>query len=212
MTDTPLAAPRRQLLDLLKTGGPQSAGAIAKQLGVTAMAVRQHMYELEKDGLVASSNRSEGRGRPTRIWSLTEAAMRVFPDAHQGLAVELIRSVESLFGAEGLGKVASMHADRQRQTYADAVSGATSLKDRLIRLAELRTSEGYMAAVADDEDGYLFIENHCPVCSAAKACTNLCVNELDVFRTVLGPDVTIERSEHILAGARRCAYRVRQVS
>jgi predicted ArsR family transcriptional regulator len=29
-----------------------------------------------------------------------------------------------------------------------------------------------------------------------------------VFRAVLGDDVRVERSDHILAGARRCAYRI----
>ena len=32
--------------------------------------------------------------------------------------------------------------------------------------------------------------------------------ELDVFRRVLGPDVTVTRTQHVLAGDRRCAYRV----
>jgi predicted ArsR family transcriptional regulator len=32
-----------------------------------------------------------------------------------------------------------------------------------------------------------------------------------VFRDVLGPEVEVERVEHILAGARRCAYRIRRV-
>jgi predicted ArsR family transcriptional regulator len=58
------------------------------------------------------------------------------------------------------------------------------------------------------KDGsFLLIENHCPICAAATACTGLCARELEVFQRVLG-QVTIERTEHILAGARRCVYRV----
>jgi len=69
--------------------------------------------------------------------------------------------------------------------------------------------DAYMAeARKSDDGGYLLVENHCPVCSAAAACTGLCRAELEVFQQVLGEDVTVERSDHILAGARRCAYRV----
>ena len=69
-----------------------------------------------------------------------------------------------------------------------------------------------MAEVAPGDDGgFMFLERHCPVCAAAQACTGLCASELDVFRTVLGPDVEVERTDHILAGAPRCAYRVRPV-
>jgi predicted ArsR family transcriptional regulator len=65
-----------------------------------------------------------------------------------------------------------------------------------------------MAEVRRDRGGFLFIENHCPICAAATACQGFCATELDLFRSVLGPGVTVERAEHILSGDRRCAYRI----
>lgn len=57
------------------------------------------------------------------------------------------------------------------------------------------------------EDGALiFVENHCPICAAAAACAGVCRSELETFQKVLGAQVV--RQEHILLGARRCAYRV----
>jgi predicted ArsR family transcriptional regulator len=68
-----------------------------------------------------------------------------------------------------------------------------------------------MAEVLDSEDGdLLLVENHCPICVAATACLGLCGAELEVFRKVLGREVEVERTEHIISGARRCAYRVRK--
>ena len=87
-----------------------------------------------------------------------------------------------------------------------------SLPARLKALAAQRSEEGYMAEVEKEGPGsYLLIENHCPVCSAAAACQGLCAMELEVFQEVLGPGVEVARTDHILAGARRCAYRVRRV-
>ena len=57
----------------------------------------------------------------------------------------------------------------------------------------------------EGEGDYLLLENHCPVCSAARACQGLCASELELFQRVLGPGVTVVREDHILAGARRCA-------
>ena len=208
--DTP--APRRAILDLLKREGAQSAGALGVALGVTAMAVRLHLFELEKEGLVAAHSEAKGRGRPTKYWSLTEDAARVFPDAHQGLAVDLIQSVEALFGEEGLAKLVDDHGARQRRTYGAQLKSARSLGERVKRLAAMRADEGYMAEAARDGRDWLLLENHCPICSAAKACTRLCAKELDVFQDVLGKDVRVEREEHILAGARRCAYRISKKS
>ena len=52
------------------------------------------------------------------------------------------------------------------------------------------------------------IENQCPICAAATACQGLCRAELELFREVLGAETTVTRVDHILAGARRCAYQI----
>ncbi len=54
----------------------------------------------------------------------------------------------------------------------------------------------------------VLVEHHCPICTAAAACPDLCRSELDLFRDVLGDDVVVERTQHLLAGNRRCAYTV----
>lgn len=204
------AGARGRILDRLKRDGPQSSAALGAALGVTPMAARLQLYELENEGLVrcVESLADGRRGRPSKLWSLTGEAERVFPDAHQGLAVGMIGAVERLFGADGLSKVVADHAARQRQAYANRLAGATTLAEKLQRLARIRSDEGYMAEVRRDGGGYLFIENHCPICSAAKACMRFCASELDVFQSVLGDKITVTREEHILMGARRCAYKM----
>lgn len=203
---------RSEILNLLKREGEQSSTALGEELGVTPMAARLHLYELEAEGLVEARSKSSGRGRPTKLWRLTEDAARVFPDAHQGLAVEMIQSVEALFGEEGLAKVIGKHGDMQRAAYGEKLKSAKSVGERVKRLAALRSDEGYMAEAKRDGRDWLLIENHCPICSAAKACTRLCANELQVFQDVLGEGVVVAREDHILAGARRCVYRVKAQS
>ena len=84
-----------------------------------------------------------------------------------------------------------------------------SLRKKLEGLVRIRTEEGYMAELrAVDQNRYLFIENHCPICAAASSCKGLCQNELNLFQSVLGRAVSVRRLEHILAGERRCLYEV----
>ncbi len=205
----PDGATRAQILDLLKREGEQTAADLSDQLGLTPMAARLQLYDLEKEGLAGARSEPRGRGRPVKLWSLTEEAARLFPDAHQGLAVEMIKSVEELFGAKGLAKLVKKHGDRQRAAYGERLAGAKTIAERVKRLAAARSDEGYMAEAKRQGRDWLLIENHCPICSAAKACAGLCANELKVFSDVLGKDVTVTREEHILSGARRCAYRVK---
>ena len=204
-----LTATRNTVLDLIKREGPQSAGALADHLGVTPMAVRLHLYELAEEGLVEETAKPKGRGRPTKIWSLTDAAARVFPDAHQGLALEMIGSIREMFGEDGLARVIDRHSETQLALYEKAMDGLGSVGARVKKLAELRTREGYMAAAAEDGEDWLLIENHCPICSAATACQRLCANELDVFRSALGGKAEVTREDHLLSGARRCVYRIK---
>ncbi len=186
---------RRAIVHLLKTEGPLTSSQLADRLGVTAMAVRQHLYVLASEKLVTVEERPVPIGRPAKHWQLTPEANRLFPDAYAELNVSLITAMEDAFGEKGLQRVLA------------------SLRQKLQQLAAIRTEEGYMAEVKPGGDGsFLFIENHCPICAAATACQGFCAAELQLFRKVLGPGVTVSREEHIIAGARRCAYRVRRAS
>ena len=121
--------------------------------------------------------------------------------------------MKEAFGEDGVEKLLEVRAAEQTSAYRKRIGRTADLRRRLERLAELRTEEGYMAGVSAEADGsFLLVENHCPICAAAAACTGLCAAELRVFRNVLGEDVEIERGDHILAGARRCAYRVRPLT
>jgi predicted ArsR family transcriptional regulator len=196
---------------LLKNKGPQSAGQLGDALGTTGEAARQQLEKLAGEGLVAATSQAGGVGRPSKIWTITPQGNARFPDSHAALTVDLITAMKQAFGSEGPDHLLAYRAKRQIAAYRERMQAQTSLRRRLQTLAEIRTEEGYMAEVLDGEDGeLLLVENHCPICVAATACLGLCGAELDVFQKVLGRDVAVERTEHIVSGARRCAYRVRK--
>ncbi|HEY1384379.1 MAG TPA: metalloregulator ArsR/SmtB family transcription factor [Dongiaceae bacterium] len=198
-----------RVLYALKAAGPQGADALARRLKVTVVAARQQLGRLLEKGLVAFEDRREGVGRPKRVWSLSEAGHAQFPDSHATVAVDLIQAVGTVFGRDGLDHVIAERERAMRHVYAERLKPGRSLAERARLLAEQRSEEGYMAEVKRLPDGALMlIENHCPICVAAKACQGFCRSELNLFREVLGADAAVERQEHILAGARRCAYRI----
>jgi predicted ArsR family transcriptional regulator len=200
---------RRAITKLLKTEGPIDSAQLAEKLGLTAMAIRQHLYALQREGLVAAEERPVPIGRPAKFWRLTREADRLFPEAYAELSVALIDSVKDAFGAEGLERVLTSRCARQRMDYRKRIKNGDSLEKKLRELAKVRTEEGYMAEVKrEGNGGFLLVENHCPICAAANACQGFCSTELDLFRSVLGPGVTVERAEHIISGDQRCVYRV----
>jgi predicted ArsR family transcriptional regulator len=201
---------RDRILFNLKTRGPQTAADVASRFGMTAAGARQHLVKLETMGLVESEDRSEGRGRPRKYWRLTTRGHERFPDRHSDLTLDLLRSMRELFGEAGLEQLIDHRERAGIVDYRKLVGECRSLRQKLASLAKVRSREGYMASVAQDgRDSFLFVEDHCPICAAAAACQGLCRSELAIFRAVLGADVSVERVDHILAGARRCAYRIR---
>jgi len=200
---------RRAIVKILKMQGPLDSAQLADQLELTAMAVRQHLYALQNEGHVEAEERPVPIGRPAKHWRLTREADQLFPEAYAELNVSLIQALRDTFGEEGLDQVLVSRCAQQRQDYAKRIRASAPLDKRLKELARVRTEEGYMAEVRREKDGsYLLLENHCPICAAANACQGFCSTELDLFRSVLGRGVAVERVEHIVAGDRRCAYRV----
>lgn len=201
-------SPADRLLKLLKMRGPQTLAELGCEAGVCGEAVRQQLNRLAAEGLVVATAQPRGVGRPAQVWHLTPAANTRFPDAHAELSAQLILLIRSQLGDETLDKLVECRAAEAKAGYAGALEGAADLGERVKRLAEARSREGYMAEVTLDGDGYLLVENHCPIGVAASACGSFCKAELETFKAVLGPDVTVERKEHIVSGDRRCAYRI----
>ncbi|MGJ7033019.1 helix-turn-helix transcriptional regulator [Niabella hirudinis] len=199
-------------LGIIKTRGPQTLLELATELGITVEGARFHLLKLAKEGLVDATTESKGRGRPQQLWALTDLGNARFPDMHAALTVKLIDAVRTLLGQPALDKIVAAQGKAALDRYLRALEGKKGLKDRLKGLAALRTAEGYMAALQKEGDGYLLIENHCPICTAAASCQGFCAAELKTFKAVLGKTVTVERVDHILIGARRCAYKVMPVA
>lgn len=195
-----------------KTKGPISTAVIAKDLAMTGEAARQHIQKLTSLGLVegVQCTSQTGAGRPRQNWVLTALGHQRFPDTHAQLTLQLIDSVKNIFGNEGLEKLISQREGEVKAKYLSRC-GSLPFVERLQALADVRNEEGYMAHIEQDGNSWLFIENHCPICAAATVCQNFCRSELQLFRDIMGSDVTVEREQYLLNGAGRCVYRVRQM-
>jgi predicted ArsR family transcriptional regulator len=201
---------RYGILFLLKTKGPQTAARMAKRLGVTTMAVRQHLSVLQGEGLVDFTDERRKVGRPPRLWKLTPKADDRFPDCHAELAVGILQAIRSVFGEEGLERLTEERTRQQAENYRARMPGPDApVEERVAALARLRREEGYMAEWGRHRDGAIeLVENHCSIAKAARFCPKLCAGELSLFRAVLGDDVSVDRVEHLLRGDRRCTYRI----
>jgi predicted ArsR family transcriptional regulator len=207
---------RHAILEILKRRGAQPAKDLARALGITPMAVGLQLASLVEEKLVAAAPDPIGtgkRGRPVQHWGLTEAAGRVFPDAHAVLAAGLLGSLQEIYGDGGMQRLLDARTRQQEEEYLKAVPAKAGLKAKVEALARLRDREGYMTEVEKTADGgFRLIENHCPICTAARTCQGFCRSEWQVFSRVMGPGARVTREEHLLSGSRRCVYSIASIA
>lgn len=177
---------------------------------MTTMGVRQHLTDLEIKGLVAQTQEErQTRGRPVHLWKLSNSGHARFPDGHSQATIELIDVIRSTLGEESLNQLIDSRSVKIEAGYrAQLEAAAPELQPQIERLAQLRTDEGYMAEVRLLPDGWMLIENHCPICTAATSCQQFCKSELEIFQRLFEKEATVKRTDHLLAGARRCAYKI----
>lgn len=208
---TRLPSGRRAVLYAVRRRGEATAEQVADQLDITVSGARQHLAALAQDGLVESSELvSPGgrRGRRTLVYAATEAADAYFPKAYGELTNELLGYVADTDG-ELLDQLFARRRDGRIEAARARLAPKRTLRGKVAELTRILDEDGYLASWEQVEPGvFLIVEHNCAIWAVARRYGQACTSEIDFIRTVLdGTDV--ERVQHMVAGARRCAYEVR---
>lgn len=207
--DNGLSSALHKVLLCIKKNAPIGTTSIAEHLSMSGEAARQHVQKLRQMSLIDGETNDEIQvGRPKQQWIITQKGNRYFPDSHAQLTIQLIDSVKEVFGEEGLNKLINEREYKVLKQYENYCQADTVL-GRLEKLTEMRFNEGYMAHLEKDGDDYLLIEEHCPICSAAKVCQKFCRSELQLFQSILGKNISIQREQYLLEAGQRCVYRIK---
>ncbi len=206
MNDT---STRRQILQLLRTEGNLTAQQLADKVEITSMGVRRHLTTLERDGLIRMQPQRQPTGRPTYVYSLTEAGLETFPKSYDLLATQVLDVVRA---TEGDDRVAQIFAGRMEQLYeqfAPRMLGK-NLAARVQELAKIQEESGYMARWEKVKGGYFLKEQNCAIYRVACRFQDACQFEIELFRRLL--DADLERVEHQVKGDLACTYFIPETS
>ncbi|HET8662240.1 MAG TPA: ArsR family transcriptional regulator, partial [Micromonosporaceae bacterium] len=141
---------RDRVAKLLLARGSATAAELGKALGLSPAAIRRHLDAMLADGLVVDRDRPprapRGRGRPARVFALTDAAREAFPHHYDGLATAALRWIGEHGGRQAVAAFAAAQVAALEERCRLAMEGAGD--DPLARaraLAEALTAEGYAA-------------------------------------------------------------------
>ena len=191
---------RTLLLDL----GPSTATTLAERTGLTVAAVRRHLDALAAAGIVTTRTprlREVKRGRPARLYALTEAGHAAGPSAYDDLATSALRFLSDTSGVEAVEAFAQARVAELEARYSDRLS-AVPAADRPAALAEALTDDGYAATVHEQGLGIQLCQHHCPVQHAATEFPQLCEAETAALGRLLG--VHVQRLATIAHGDGVC--------
>jgi predicted ArsR family transcriptional regulator len=177
--------------------GPSTAAELAERLELTQAAVRRHLDALVSEGVVAPRERrvygSRGRGRPAKMFALTDSGRDAFDQAYDALAVDALHWIaESAGGGEtGEAAIAAFARARvaaQAEGYREAVQNVDP-ENRTEALAKALSVDGYAATARSAPIGEQLCQHHCPVAHVAERFPQLCEAETEVFSDLLGTHV-----------------------
>ncbi|WP_394813605.1 helix-turn-helix transcriptional regulator [Streptomyces hazeniae] len=179
--------------------GPSTAAELAQRLELTQAAVRRHLDHLVAEGVVEARAKrvygTRGRGRPARVFALTDAGRDAFDQAYDQLAAEALHWIAESAGGGAAGEAAVAAFARARvaaqaERYRAALDEAPP-SQRTAALAEALTEDGYAATArsAPAASGEQLCQHHCPVAHTAERFPQLCEAETEVFSRLLGTHV-----------------------
>jgi iron-sulfur cluster biosynthesis transcriptional regulator SufR len=198
---------RRRILMLLKEEGDLTADELASLLGISAVAVRRHLTKLESDQMVTYQEVQRGMGRPSFVYQLGEAAESFFPRRYEELAVNVLETIQELYGQEAIDAIFRMRTSHMIENYRRNVNGKT-LNTRLDQLTKLREADGYMSTWEPAaNETFILREANCPIYHVAEGCNTACDHDLALLVDLLDADVV--RTGHLARGDGACCYEIR---
>jgi predicted ArsR family transcriptional regulator len=204
------AGTRGQVARLILELGPCTAATIGGRLGLTPAAIRRHLDNLIADGMIetrtARTYGNRGRGRPARVFVITDAGRSAFEHAYDDLATSALRFLERTYGPQAVAEFARQQVAETERRYAPVVAQAGDLRTRVQALADALSGDGYAAAAGPAPvpgntvagitkaanvvgNGEQICQHHCPVAHVAAEFPQLCEAETEAFGRLLGTPV-----------------------
>jgi predicted ArsR family transcriptional regulator len=188
---------RERVVRSILVNGASTAAALAERLDLTPAAVRRHLDILLDEGMIVAREprtvTTRGRGRPAKVFVLTEAGRDHFDQQYDDLAVQALRFLAETGGEGAVREFANRRVQFIEDRFETTLADNPKLSPNQA-LAQIFTEEGYAASVreipaSNGHSGDQLCQQHCPVSHVAHEFPQLCEAETEAIGRVLGRHV-----------------------
>lgn len=207
MKSSLLKEPKTKLLELIKSKGELSIDEAILHLGLAKTTVRQHLLLLEKQNLIQSKTSRAARGRPQRVYQLTQQASVLFPSQESALLTELLSKLIEGGQQSWVNNFFTDYWNKRTKKFKKRLEtkGELSTKATQTALLEFLKDEGFMPEIIKKKDGSITVrECNCPFSETIKVTRLPCQLEAIFLEQTL--NARLERTSYIPAGATTCTY------
>jgi len=180
--------------------GPSSALALSERLGLTPAGIRRHLDALVDEGLIEPREpriREVGRGRPSKVFVMTDFGRASFEHSYDDLAISALRFIAQRDGVRAFAQTRADEMERKFAKQREALlaksprskSAENSEKVMIAALADFLSGEGYAASVHQLPIGVEICQHHCPIAHVAAEFPQMCETETEIFSKMLGTHV-----------------------
>lgn len=199
-----------QLLMLLKKNDGITIEEIMEYFSISEPAIRKHLHEMERQGLVLKNAQKQKIGRPFFTYDLTEKGHGLFPNQYESLPVELLEDLEALQGPEAVKALLNKRMEREKQELQRELIEADKFEDKVQILVQLQNSSGYMVEIEREANGDYKLRNfNCPIANIAHKYTQVCSNEKQIYKSVFEDSEVIPKT-YITAGDNVCTWIIKE--
>ena len=170
--------------------GPSTAVVLGERLGLTPAGIRRHLDLLVSDGILEARDPhqalSRGRGRPSKVFVMTDSGREKFEHSYDDLAVAALKFISAQSGEHLVKAFAQSRADDIERKANESVAKSSN---RTNQLATFLTEQGYAASIETRPMGEQLCQHHCPIAHVAAEFPQLCEAETEAFSRILGTHV-----------------------
>ncbi len=195
---------RQKIINYLKRSDWMTVAELSRKVGITPMAVRQHLLALDRQGIVRNVVRKTGIGRPVFLYGLTEKAEGIFPKSYGSFINDVFGAIVDLEGPEKLENIFRHRKERLLSNKFRVLSGISGIEKKIGTMAEMLEREGYMTEFEEQPGGYVLKQFNCPISEVSSAYPEPCKFELDLYKDIFGEGVV--RHECMSEGGTSCSY------
>ena len=189
---------RERILFLLKKHGPLAVVQLGKEMHLTPMAVRQHLFRLEHKGLVDHTTqenktvRGNAVGRPVYLYHLTEQGKGIFPGSYENFLFDTFSVIEEHLGHRYMTRILKWRSEKMLKQAQKNVPAHKNIRNKLYGLKSFFEQNGHLLEIEEEHKCYRLKIFHCSIYKIAEAYNKVCGYEQEMLESILGRKILLE--------------------